>query len=51
MRMRTRLPCRATRGVVDGPETPLNVSQLNSMAAVFGTVLLGRIAQPWRMIP
>src|SRR6266568_1227440 len=39
MRSRTRLPSRTSMGVVIGADTPLNVSQLNSMPAVFGTVL------------
>jgi hypothetical protein len=51
MRMRARLPSRTSSGVVAGAETPLNVSQLNSMFAVFGTELFGRMAQPCRMIP
>ncbi len=51
MRRRTRLPSRASKGVVIGAETPLNVSQLNSIAAVFGTVLLGKTAHSWRIKP
>ena len=38
-------------GVVAGPALPLIVSQLNSMASVLGTVLFGRMAQPWKIIP
>src|SRR5208283_1381884 len=43
-RSRTRLPCRTISGVVAGAERPLNVSQLNSMAAVFGTEFPGSTA-------
>jgi hypothetical protein len=39
------------RGVVAGPAFPLIVSQLNSIAMVLGTVLLGRMAHSWRMRP
>src|SRR5229473_1264192 len=47
-RRRTRLPRRAMSGVVEGAERPLKVSQLNSMEAVLGTVLDGRMAHSWR---
>ena len=46
--MRTRSPTLHNSGVVAGPAFPLKVSQLNSMANVFGMVLFGRIAHSCR---
>ena len=50
MRRRTRLPRRAIIGVIAGAETPLKVSQLNSMPALFGTELLGSTAHSCKTI-
>ena len=47
IRMRTRSPSFTTIGVVAGPALPLIVSQLNSIASVFGMVLFGRMAHSW----
>ena len=38
-------------GVVAGPALPLKVSQLYSIAMVFGTVLLGRMAHSCSRMP
>ena len=35
-RMRTRLPCRTTSGVVYGPDRPLIVNQLKSIETELG---------------
>jgi hypothetical protein len=34
---------KSCRGVLAGPDFPLNVSQLNSMFMEFGTLMFGRI--------
>ena len=44
MRSLTRSPNLTSMGVQEGPALPLIVSQLNSIANVFGTVLLGSSA-------
>ena len=51
MRIRTRSPCFTSIGVVSGPALPLNVTQLNSIAMVLGTLLLGRMAHSCSMMP
>src|SRR5918995_1228594 len=43
MRTRTRSPSFTSIGVVAGPDLPLIVSQLNSIASEFGMVLFGTI--------
>ena len=51
MRRRTRSPSRTSIGVVAGADLPFIVSQLNSMASVFGVGLFGSVAHSWRMSP
>ena len=49
--MRTRSPCLTIIGVVAGAALPLIVSQLNSIAIVFGTVLFGKTAHSCNINP
>ena len=44
-------PSRTIIGVQSGPDLPLNVSQLNSIASEFGTGLFGRKSHSCRISP